>query len=198
GERAYVYPLPRDPGGSTRIARFTAEVQVRGLDPARGVQARGYPMQVLGGSPEVARLAFDQNDFVPSGDLSVAFELASAQAELRAWAYQPERTEPSAGERPGASRARAAGRAAAASPLGPLEAPGTALAASSDVALGIPADAPYVAMALKPALPLRARHEPREYVLIVDTSRSMIGENYRRALAVVSRVLREMDRNDRV
>jgi hypothetical protein len=94
GERSYIYPLPRDPRGSTRIARFSADVQVRGLDPARGAQARGYPMKILSGSPEVARLAFEQNDFVPSGDLSVAYELASAQAELRAWAYQPDRALP--------------------------------------------------------------------------------------------------------
>jgi hypothetical protein len=57
GERAYVYPLPRDPRGSTRIAHFTAEVQVRGHDVARGVSARGYPLQAISGSPEVARLS---------------------------------------------------------------------------------------------------------------------------------------------
>jgi hypothetical protein len=175
GERSYVYPLPRDPRGSTRIARFTAEVQVRGLDLERGAQARGYPMTTLSGSPEVARLAFDQNDFVPSGDLSVAYELASAQAELRAWAYRPD-----GGEPPRALADK------------PSESPG------SDEALGIPADAAFVAMALKPVLPLRTRHEPREHVLVVDTSRSMIGENYRRAIEVVTRTIREMDRGDRV
>ena len=191
GERSYVYPLPRDPRGSTRIARFTAEVQVRGLDLERGAQARGYPMKTLSGSPEVARLAFDQNDFVPSGDLSVAYELASAQAELRAWAYQPDvaAPEPPSARKPSATESRPVGTR-------PLDA--RSPSDGSDEALGIPADAPFVAMALKPALPLRTRHEPREHVLVVDTSRSMIGENYRRAIEVVTRVIREMDRGDRV
>lgn len=204
GERSYVYPLPRDPRGSTRIARFTAEVQVRGLNLARGAQARGYPMKTLSGSPEVARLAFDQNDFVPSGDLSVAYELASAQAELRAWAYQPDRAGPEPPReradrpseslgKPGAAESRPGGT----QPSG-ARSPAGAAPPGSDEALGIPADAPFVAMALSPRLPLRARHEPREHVLVVDTSRSMIGENYRRAIEVVTRIIREMDRGDRV
>ncbi|HTV21301.1 MAG TPA: VWA domain-containing protein, partial [Polyangiaceae bacterium] len=156
-----------------------------------------------------ARLAFDQNDFVPGGDLSVAYELASAQAELRAWAYQPERAEPEPPTTIGKStvaESRPVGTVPgspmpvgtpASTPAGARPPSGTPVE-GSDEALGIPPDAPFVAMALKPALPLRARYEPRDYVLVVDTSRSMVGENYRRATQVVTRIIREMDRNDRV
>ena len=42
-ERRYVYPLPRDPRGSTKIGRFTLDVQVRGHDPARGARACPRP-----------------------------------------------------------------------------------------------------------------------------------------------------------
>jgi Mg-chelatase subunit ChlD/tetratricopeptide (TPR) repeat protein len=59
-------------------------------------------------------------------------------------------------------------------------------------------ESPYVALLLRPELPRRAEYQPRDYVLLVDTSRSMIGENYRRAVAVVERTIREMDRHDRV
>jgi tetratricopeptide (TPR) repeat protein len=169
-ERTYVYPLPRDPRGSTRIGRFTLEVQVRGHDTAHGVRARGYALKPISGSPEVARLAFDENDFVPRGDLEVAYELARPDAELRTWAYQPNPEAPTSDR-----------------PSGPV-----------DREPELPSDAPYVAMALKPSLPRRARDEARDYVLIADTSRSMIGESYRRAIEVVQHIIREMDRSDRV
>jgi Mg-chelatase subunit ChlD len=150
GHRQYVYPLPQDPAASTRIERFTLDVQVRGHDEARGVQAHGYALKTLSAAPGVARLAFAAESFAPSGDLVLDYQLANAAAPLRAWAYQP------------------------------------------------PGEQPYVALLLRPELPRRAEYQPRDYVLVVDSSRSMIGENYRRALAVVERTIREMDRNDRV
>jgi hypothetical protein len=182
GARAYVYPLPRDPRGSTRIAHFSAEVQVRGHDLARGVSARGYPLRAISGSPEVARLAYDQKDFVPSGDLAVTYELAHPEAELRTWVYQPKPAAPVAPS----SRAMNDG-AADGAPPGAFE-------HEADV----PPDAPFVALALKPSLPRRARDEARDYVLVADTSRSMIGESHRRAIKVIAHIIRELDRSDRV
>jgi hypothetical protein len=207
GERTYTYPLPSDPRGSTRIGRFTAEVWVRGHAAAHGVEARGYPMKTLSGSPEVARLAFDANDFAPSGDLSVAFELSNADAELRAWAYQPGPAAPEpaperrANERGTAERTDGRRRSASAQPVGTV--PGSALDPDPNGSLlledaGLAADAPYVALALRPSLPRLARAEPRDYVLVADTSRSMIGEGYRRAMLVIKHIVREMDRSDRV
>jgi hypothetical protein len=172
GARTYVYPLPHDPRGSTRIARFTAEVQVRGHDVSHGVLAQGYPLRPISGSPEVTRLAYDQNDFVPSGDLTVSYELSHPEAELRTWVYQPKQLAPAP---PPARDA-----------LPPEREPDA------------PPGAPFVALAIKPMLPRRARYEPRDYVLVADTSRSMIGESYRRAISVITRIMREMDRSDRV
>src|SRR5204863_2461486 len=40
-DRRYVYPLPHDPSGSTRVGRFDVNVQVRGHDAGRGVRASG-------------------------------------------------------------------------------------------------------------------------------------------------------------
>lgn len=45
-----------------RIAHFTVEVQVRGHDVTHGVLAQGHPLRPISGSPEVTRLAYDQND----------------------------------------------------------------------------------------------------------------------------------------
>jgi Mg-chelatase subunit ChlD len=62
-----------------------------------------------------------------------------------------------------------------------------------------PADEPaYVALLVRPELPRRAEYQSRDHVIVVDSSRSMIGENYRRALSVVDRIVREADRQDRV
>src|SRR5690606_33983344 len=45
GVRRYGYPLAYDPGGSTRVGRFSANVEVRGHDEARGVRAAGYELK---------------------------------------------------------------------------------------------------------------------------------------------------------
>src|SRR5690606_24283730 len=60
------------------------------------------------------------------------------------------------------------------------------------------ADSPYVALALRPELPRWAHDQKRAFVLAVDTSRSMYGEGYRRALQLAGHMVREMDREDRV
>ncbi|HWO09682.1 MAG TPA: VIT domain-containing protein, partial [Polyangiaceae bacterium] len=168
GQRRYVYPLPSDPRGSTAVARFSVEVQVRGHDPAQPVAASGYALAALSGSPDVARLGFDEHGFVPHGDLTISYRLGS-DGELRAMAYQPSAAE--AGPR-------------------------TTMALERDASL--PADAPYVAIALQPALPRRTRYEALDYVLVADTSRSMFGENYRRATRVITRLVSELDRSAQV
>ncbi|MEY2932065.1 MAG: hypothetical protein RL033_2814, partial [Pseudomonadota bacterium] len=84
GRRQYVYPLPQDPSGSTRIERFTLDVQVRGHDPTRGVTAQGYPLRTLDSAAGVARLAYDAQAFAPAGDLVLSYQLANADSPLRA------------------------------------------------------------------------------------------------------------------
>ncbi len=60
------------------------------------------------------------------------------------------------------------------------------------------ADAAYVALALRPKLPRWETKHQRAYVLAVDVSRSMYGEQYRRATALTRRIIAEMDRSDAV
>lgn len=55
----------------------------------------------------------------------------------------------------------------------------------------------YVALALRPQLPRWSESRPRDYVLVVDASRSMMGERFARASRLVGAVISEMDRRDR-
>jgi hypothetical protein len=58
---------------------------------------------------------------------------------------------------------------------------------------------PYVALALRPRLPRPREHGPaRSVALVVDASRSVFGENYRRATALATRVARDLEVGDRV
>ncbi|MEQ9322463.1 MAG: VWA domain-containing protein, partial [Polyangiaceae bacterium] len=58
-------------------------------------------------------------------------------------------------------------------------------------------DRPYVAMTLRPKLPRFAEDAQRAYVFVVDASRSMYGERFKRASSLTARVVGELDRLDR-
>lgn len=58
-------------------------------------------------------------------------------------------------------------------------------------------DAPYVAIALRPELPRATDERAREQVIVVDASRSMVGERWARASKLAARIVREMDAGDR-
>lgn len=90
GVRRYVYPLPHNPDGSTRVDRFSLDVQVLGHDRGRGVRISGYPLTaaVEDATMEAERFQFARQDFVPSGDLVLEYSLPNAQAPLTAWTYQ--------------------------------------------------------------------------------------------------------------
>lgn len=58
---------------------------------------------------------------------------------------------------------------------------------------------PYVALALRPVLPKPARKDAgRAVALVVDVSRSMFGESYRRATRLAARLAAELEPSDRV
>jgi tetratricopeptide (TPR) repeat protein len=57
---------------------------------------------------------------------------------------------------------------------------------------------PYAAMLLRPKLPSSQASEPRDFAFVLDVSRSMVGEELRRAVQIVSRMLRELSPEDRV
>jgi hypothetical protein len=58
---------------------------------------------------------------------------------------------------------------------------------------------PFVALALRPKLPRQLDRGPgRAVALVVDASRSVFGENYRRATSLAARLARELEPSDRV
>ncbi|RYZ06333.1 MAG: tetratricopeptide repeat protein [Myxococcales bacterium] len=58
---------------------------------------------------------------------------------------------------------------------------------------------PYVALALRPRLPkARAHAGGRSVALVIDSSRSMFGESYRRATLLAARIARDLEPSDRV
>jgi len=58
---------------------------------------------------------------------------------------------------------------------------------------------PYVALSLRPRLPKPIAHGAgRAVALVVDASRSVFGENYRRATSLATRISRELEPGDRL
>jgi ferric-dicitrate binding protein FerR (iron transport regulator) len=180
GVRRYSYPLAHDPGMSTKVDRFSVDLQVRGHDGKFGVRTYGYELHRDGSTPEVETLRFSQTHFVPNGDLTVEYALPNRTAELTAWTYRPT---PDSQSPPGNSNKS--------KPPGSSKDEG---APSSDA---VDDHAPFVALALHPRLPRITDAEHRDIVLVVDSSRSMYGESFRRAAALSERIVREMDRLDR-
>lgn len=180
GVRRYTYPLAYDPGGSTRVGRFTLDLQLRGHDKAFGVKSLGYPLSPRA-LDSVGSVTLDEANFVPGGDLTVEYALPDRDSELTAWAYQPD-SPPALSPRPSGAQGPASG-----------------LDVHSDRKFGGEADDgyPYVALALRPKLPRFREEQARAFVIAVDASRSMFGESYRRASLLASRVVRELDREDR-
>jgi len=80
----------------------------------------------------------------------------------------------------------------AGSPTGaPTAAPGTTRDATDD-------GSPYVAFALRPKLPRADRNGLRHVSVVVDASRSMLGESYQRASDLAVRLARELGPDDRL
>lgn len=170
GVRRYVYPLAYDPGGSTTVDRFDVDVEVRGQDPSFGVRSRGYALnQDREGDAESLKLS--ERNFSPSGDLVLEYALPDRASELTAWAYQPEPASDDA--------TRSATRPASA----------------KHESLG---DDAYVALALRPKLPRATDDARRAFAVVVDASRSMYGERFKRAASLAARVLGELDPSDQV
>jgi tetratricopeptide (TPR) repeat protein len=170
GERRYVYPLPVSRDGSTRIGQLNVDVRIAG---AQAVRAAGY--DVTQGTEEGATtLRYDARDFVPNGDLVIDYALPGGEGELAYWAYQ--------------------GQAAAAPPERSRDRDTEVVEAQRRVA----ADARgYVSFSLRPRLPARTEGRAQDYVIVLDSSQSMVGERFTRASRLVSGMLAEMDRRDR-
>ena len=71
-------------------------------------------------------------------------------------------------------------------------------AGGNDQSPAMSADGSYVAIALRPKLPRVEENARRDFALVVDSSRSMFGETYQRAIKLATRFAAELDPADRV
>ena len=177
--RRYVYPLAHASDSSTQVGRFDLDLRVahRATEPVR---FRGYPMTTerRGGT---TRLSYSKQRFVPSGDLVIDYRLP-ARAELQYWTFAGD-----VATAPGASAGRRSRRGTSAH--------AAVVAAQRKLA----ADTrPFVLFSLRPRLPRWSSFRPRDYAIVIDSSQSMVGERYARAVRLAAALVAEMDRRDRV
>ncbi|MBA3451526.1 MAG: FecR domain-containing protein, partial [Deltaproteobacteria bacterium] len=176
--RQYVYPLAHSVDGSTVADNFTVDLEVRGALPGL-VRTVGYQMTPDVNRSNVNALTMTSSAFVPKGDLVVDYRATDGDAELRAWTFT--------------------GGAA----VGPDE----KLSTKKDVGIDpkvieaqrvVAADArPTAVLALRPALPRWRETKPRDFVIVVDSSQSMVGERFTRATELTLGLIEQMDRRDR-
>lgn len=168
--RRYTYPLAHAEDESTRVGRFEVDVRVAGDAPAT---AHGYDMSASR-DDNATGLRYTADNFLPKGDLMVDYQLPGGESELRYWTFKGDATvPPSENSREGNAEVVRIQR----------ELDGD--------------DRGYVVFAVRPELPAWAEGRTRDYVLVVDSSQSMVGERYDRATQLAKHLVGEMDRRDR-
>jgi ferric-dicitrate binding protein FerR (iron transport regulator) len=168
--RRYVYPLAHSRDGTLRIGELDVDVRVQG---STAVRASGYHLDQSTRDGAQA-LHYAARDFLPAGDIVIDYERPEGESELSYYAYTgPAATAPPEHAREHDEDVVAAQRALAADTRG------------------------YVAFALHPHLPARTEGRPHDYVIVLDSSQSMVGERFQRASTVALGMIAEMDRRDR-
>jgi tetratricopeptide (TPR) repeat protein len=178
GSRRYVYPLAHAADGSTAVERFAIDFRAAGVDPVRPPRVLGYPVEpTLAG--DTASLSLERRDFQPAGSFIVEYVPAGAGAELQAWTF---RGDVAAAPTDSGGKLRGG--------LDP-----EVVEAQRRVA----ADArPTALIALRPKLPRWSEARSRDFVFVIDSSQSMVGERFSRASDLLAAAIGEMDRRDRV
>ncbi|XXT18322.1 VIT domain-containing protein [Sorangium sp. So ce429] len=201
GVRRFTYPLAHDQSGTTNIGDFSLDLQVLGHDREFGVETRGYELAAAPAEGAADRRTLQAQGFTPAGDLTVEYALPDRDRPVTAWAYQmPPAAAPEPDKAPPAPAAprRPAGGSRGGGAAAP-EGDGAEHEASLAAARAIASDAsPYVAIALRPRLPRWEEATSRLHAIVVDSSRSMVGERFARATRLASSIVREMDRRDEV
>lgn len=189
GVRRFTYPLAHDSSGSTKIDEFNLDVQVLGHDAAFGVEPRGYSLTKSDGGGSAERFVLNEKSFVPAGDLTLEYALPSRNFGLTTWAYDLPAN--------GATTNVAVAVTGAAPPSGGAStAQGKSALAASEAKALADDGSPFVALAVRPKLPRFPEGKERLHVIVVDSSRSMIGERFARATRLAASIVREMDRRD--
>ena len=190
-----IYPIPKrgsrrvvmtytqvsNPSGDARRYTYTQAYDPSGTTKISqfdlDVQVRGhdagYGIRSIGytlrqaSDGGVTRLSLSENDFVPHGDIILEYALPHRDAELKAWAYN------------------AHGGSVAMPTNVPSSQPKIAQAGA------------YAALTLRPVWPRSDADTPRDVAIVVDASRSMLGENFKRAQRLALRLLSELEATDR-
>ncbi|XYH96690.1 FecR domain-containing protein [Sorangium sp. So ce1128] len=201
GVRRFTYPLAHDQSGTTNIGDFSLDLQVLGHDREFGVETRGYELAAAPAEGAADRRTLQAQGFTPAGDLTVEYALPDRDRPVTAWAYQmPPAAAPEpvkAPAAPAAPRKQAGGSWGGGAPVPAGD--GAEHEASLAAARAIATDtSPYVAIALRPRLPRWEEATSRLHAIVVDSSRSMVGERFARATRLASSIVREMDRRDEV
>ncbi|WP_438033515.1 VIT domain-containing protein [Sorangium sp. So ce204] len=194
GVRRFTYPLAHDQSGTTNIGDFSLDVQVLGHDREFGVATRGYDLAAAPADGAADRRTLEARGFTPAGDLTVEYALPDRDRPVTAWAYRMPPA-PAPATPPATPRVDSARRGAA----GTSKRDGAEHEASLAAARAIASDtSPYVAIAIRPRLPRWQESTSRRHAIVVDSSRSMVGERFARATRLASSLVREMDRRDEV
>ncbi|WP_437588701.1 VIT domain-containing protein [Sorangium sp. So ce1000] len=200
GVRRFTYPLAHDQSGTTNIGDFSLDVQVLGHDREFGVATRGYELAAAPADGAADRRTLEARGFTPAGDLTVEYALPDRERPVSAWAYRmPPAPAPAAALSTATAPPAWRGAAGAASAAGTAKRDGAEHEASLAAAQAIASDtSPYVAIAIRPRLPRWHEATSRRHAIVVDSSRSMVGERFARATRLASSIVREMDRRDEV
>lgn len=183
GVRRYTYPLAHDAAGSTTIEDFSFDLQVIGHDKAFGMRTRGYDLVAAQSDGSAERKTMAARAFRPAGDLTLEFALPHREKQVTAWAYQPTASEVADQKAKSDAGAKA---------LKPEE------KEAQELASAVVGDGqPYVALAVRPNLPRWSESREHVHAIVVDSSRSMVGERFARAKKLATAVVREMDRRDK-
>ncbi len=204
GVRRFTYPLAHDASGSTKIDDFSVDVQILGADPSFGIEQRGYALKEVegtmgsGNSSGGKRFTLDEKNFVPAGDLSIEYALPNRNSELTSWAYDM----PASVSKTTTQATPAGGAAPSIATPSNLAQGGKRDAKQKEKDAALEAKAlvddgsAYVAFAVRPKLPRFPEGKERLHVIVVDSSRSMVGERFSRATHLAAGIVREMDRRD--
>lgn len=176
--RRYVYPLPRSADGSSVAEHFDIDMRLSGAEPDSLVKTPGYELETER-EQGVVRLHLAEDAFVPNGDLVLDYKPKNAASELRAWGFQGAAATPPSLDK---------GRGKKQSPKAEVLAEQARL---SQDARG------YALLSLRPTLPRWTEHKSHDYVLVIDSSQSMVGQRFQRAVSAMVALVGEMDTRDR-
>ncbi|MBL4637125.1 MAG: FecR domain-containing protein [Kofleriaceae bacterium] len=175
--RRYTYPLPRSEDGSSVAEHFAFNLRLGSAEPDSLVRTPGYEMKREQGKKGL-HFQFDNEAFVPNGDVVVDYRAKGQSSELQAWGFQgAAATPPSMGYR-GKKR----------SPRKEVLAEQIRVAADTKA---------YALMALRPRLPRWTEQKNRDFVIVVDSSQSMVGNRFDRATRAASELISGLSPRDR-